>query len=46
MTSNSIDELSEKNEQMVAEHVAAVRVAAQAAVARAFAVTHRVKRPW
>lgn len=39
MTSNSIDELSDKIEKMVAEHVAAVRVAAQAAVARAFAVT-------
>jgi hypothetical protein len=36
-TNISIDELSGKIEKMVAEHVAAVRIAAQAAVARAFA---------
>lgn len=39
MTNNSIDELSGKIEKMVTEHVAAVRAAAQAAVARAFAAT-------
>lgn len=42
---SSIDELSGKIEKMVAEHVAAVRAAAQAAVARAFAATTPLEAP-
>lgn len=45
MTNNSIEELSGKIEKMVAEHVAAVRAAAQAAVARAFAATAAHEAP-
>jgi hypothetical protein len=44
-TNNSIDELSGKIEKMVAEHIAAVRIATQAAVARGVQMRSAVKNP-